>query len=754
MAKKDIKFTLDTIDSRYSPVGTVKQLDSVFFHIKITENGVTKDLTGQTIKLFAIKEDKKIVEQTTKINITNQREGLVEIELLNAAIQVHGFTYFELEISDSNGIISTADFILRVNKRVGSPEAIESTNEVSTLKKVDAYVAKAKVELEEFKKIQSEILSTNGKINTQESLRIAAETKRKQAEETRVEADNLRNEKIIEFGLQVAKNTSSISLINIPYAVNTVKNGAFKNGVEEWNSMENYGRPSSLSILHNNLQVKATTLSQAGVKGNDCFSLNKKYYVRTRIRALSSDCLIILVKQGDLKEIAKIENPKVNTWYEIDNVIKIENDIHKFISVFAAYSTPEIAKDKIFEIDYCLALEIDNVNLSENITLEELRKEIKIEENWDGDYISFFDCKEIKLEIDELRKKNEASGNETSNKDSLVVIEGVKDIFLDKKIFLNTYLNPETGVQNESETFSTSDFIEVEPKTEYIFDRNDYKYNQSGSVTYFDSSKNKIGGEYKYEKLTTPAGCKYIRISVYNANEFNNLKLLKGNKLKPVSISRTPTIFENKKWTVIGDSWTEKNYRTSLNYHDYIANELGFNVVNLGIGGTGYKNRDSEASNDKAFYQRIDQIPVDTDIVTILGGVNDCLFQSNTPIGEITDNTNSTLCGCVNLTIDRIYKRLPCARLGVITPGASSHFNPIVSNNKMQLFTDKIIEICRSRGIPYLDLYRSSGLRPWVAEVNKEMFSCGDSPNGDGLHPNSKGHYILARKIKEFVKTL
>lgn len=88
MAKKDIKFTLDTIDSNYSPVGTVKQLDSVFFYIKITENGVTKDLTGQTIKLFAVKGDKKLVEQTTKINTTNETEGLVEIELLNSAIQV------------------------------------------------------------------------------------------------------------------------------------------------------------------------------------------------------------------------------------------------------------------------------------------------------------------------------------------------------------------------------------------------------------------------------------------------------------------------------------------------------------------------------------------------------------------------------------------------------------------------------------------------------------------------------------------
>ena len=210
MAKKDIKFTLDTIDSRYSPVGTVKQLDSVFFYIKITENGVTKDLTGQTIKLFAIKEDKKIVEQTTKINITNQSEGLVEIELLNAAIQVHGFTYFELEISDSNGIISTADFILRVNKRVGSPEAIESTNEVSTLKEIEVYVAQAKQEIKEFKKLQDKMLKTNETINANEIARVNAENIRSQAEEERVAAETKREEGFNTFEGRISANRKEL----------------------------------------------------------------------------------------------------------------------------------------------------------------------------------------------------------------------------------------------------------------------------------------------------------------------------------------------------------------------------------------------------------------------------------------------------------------------------------------------------------------------------------------------------------------
>lgn len=204
MAKKDIRFTLDTIDSKYSPVGTVKQLDSVFFYIKITENGVTKDLTRQTIKLFAVKEDKKLVEQTTKINITNPTEGLVEIELLNSAIQVHGFTYFELEISDNTGIISTSDFILRVDRRVGSDEAIESTNEVATLKEIEIYVAQAKKEIKEFKNLQNEMLKTNETINKNEKSRV-------DAEELRVEAENNRSSNIKQIRELVSSGSMKIT---------------------------------------------------------------------------------------------------------------------------------------------------------------------------------------------------------------------------------------------------------------------------------------------------------------------------------------------------------------------------------------------------------------------------------------------------------------------------------------------------------------------------------------------------------------
>ena len=199
MAKKNLKVKVDTINGLYKPEGTIKQLDSVFFNIEVTEEGEKKDLTGQTIKLFARKSDGKMVEQSSGISITNAEQGELTIDLLNAAVQAPGYVYFELEISDGNGIISTADFVYKVIPKVGSDEAIESTNEVSTLKKVEAYIAKAKVELEEFKKIQNEVLETNGNVNTQEALRVSAEIKREEAEIKREEAENSRGIRLKEI---------------------------------------------------------------------------------------------------------------------------------------------------------------------------------------------------------------------------------------------------------------------------------------------------------------------------------------------------------------------------------------------------------------------------------------------------------------------------------------------------------------------------------------------------------------------------
>ena len=202
--------------------------------------------------------------------------------------------------------------------------------------------------------------------------------------------------------------------------------------------------------------------------------------------------------------------------------------------------------------------------------------------------------------------------------------------------------------------------------------------------------------------------------------------------------------WSGKKWVVVGDSHTEHNIRATKNYHDYVAEKTGITVVNLGKSGAGYKRL--EESN-KAFYQLVASIPEDADVVTIYGSGND-LSQ---PLGEVTDTGTDTLCGCINTTIDNYNELFPGTPLGIVTPCPWSNANPASETCAMALYSAAIVEICKRRGIPCLDLYHCSNLRPWEAKF-RELFYTRD--NGGGCHPDENGHAILAPKFAAFLEYL
>lgn len=200
---------------------------------------------------------------------------------------------------------------------------------------------------------------------------------------------------------------------------------------------------------------------------------------------------------------------------------------------------------------------------------------------------------------------------------------------------------------------------------------------------------------------------------------------------------------------VIGDSITEKNSRASKNYHDYISEQTGITVENLGISGTGYKNGEDLGN---AFYQRISSINIDNDdIVLIFGSFNDLSTSLNAAIGSVTDDTTDTLCGCINTTIDNLLNTYPLAKLGIITPTPWIYKRPDEPDSTASSYVDAIVEICKLRGIPYLDLFRCSSLRPWDETFRQLAYSKDD---GDGTHPDETGHGIIAPRIKSFIETL
>lgn len=176
----------------YTPVGEVKQLDTMELDVKVLENGVPKNLESSEIALYVRKKDGTILEQKDNINIVEASEGAIKIRVKNQATACVGMTLFELELKGADGIATTGIFIFVVNERVVNGEVVESKDEIHALVEVEKYVKLAKEELQRFKELQTEMLRTNETINSNEEGRASAEEKRVNAENKRALAEEER----------------------------------------------------------------------------------------------------------------------------------------------------------------------------------------------------------------------------------------------------------------------------------------------------------------------------------------------------------------------------------------------------------------------------------------------------------------------------------------------------------------------------------------------------------------------------------
>lgn len=205
-------------------------------------------------------------------------------------------------------------------------------------------------------------------------------------------------------------------------------------------------------------------------------------------------------------------------------------------------------------------------------------------------------------------------------------------------------------------------------------------------------------------------------------------------------------VLAGKKWSVVGDSITDsRNSAASKRYYNYVAEDTGCVATMYGVSGSGYW---SGNGGTQQFYNRIAQLPTDTEIVTVLGSVND--FSAT--LGQIDDTSKSTIAGCVNATISAIRSRCPNAKILIISPlPAGGSFSPWIedSTNKGHMYTLLLKSICEKEGLAFLDLYHNCILEPYDGAFNKSYYS-----NGDGTHPNDYGHSMIYKQIEEALYSL
>ena len=208
---------------------------------------------------------------------------------------------------------------------------------------------------------------------------------------------------------------------------------------------------------------------------------------------------------------------------------------------------------------------------------------------------------------------------------------------------------------------------------------------------------------------------------------------------------------KNITWAVFGDSLTAYSARAKYHYFDYVAKDLSLNIINLGVSSTGYK-RDGKG---EAFYKRMEKSikDIDFDIFTIFGSFND--LGKGYTLGEPTDSTTDTICGCINLTIDIFRKVKPLNKIALVTPtiwrdGVYYGDYP-VTRKDLDDYVESLLKIAKIKRIPILDLYHNSGLDPNIDEVLKKYYN-EDGVQDKGVHPNSLGHKFMYPVWREFIK--
>ncbi|MBE6068853.1 MAG: SGNH/GDSL hydrolase family protein [Clostridium lundense] len=179
-----------------------------------------------------------------------------------------------------------------------------------------------------------------------------------------------------------------------------------------------------------------------------------------------------------------------------------------------------------------------------------------------------------------------------------------KNLFDKNNIILGSYVSWYDGIVKTNVNYFASDFIEVEPNTEYTRPRPE-------QVAFYDLHKTFISGieNTKPSTFLTPSNAKYVRVSD-DINNLNSYQLEKGN---------TPTTYESyetyylKNLKVKSESQApETNTQKIFNFHDAWVSWLngekfpialyGDSTVD-GVNTTGYVANilGHESTNDSAF---------------------------------------------------------------------------------------------------------------------------------------------------------
>lgn len=327
------------------------------------------------------------------------------------------------------------------------------------------------------------------------------------------------------------------------------------------------------------------------------------------------------------------------------------------------------------------------------------------------------------------------------------------------------FINPQNGEISSQTGYYVTDYIEVLPR------KTIYK-NYVGYGAFYDEEKNFISShDYAVQSCTVPPHACYYRTAFATAQRTTAYVSYK-NEYTPYTGESSFDVtnesfikwldnhyqakneYNGKKIAVIGDSWSDTTNNTcNKRWHDWIAQKTGASIQCVAVSGTGYKRGKGSEYTTSNFMQQALTIDSDTDLVIIFGSGNDCGTSetANYDFGTAKDTTDSTLGGCMNITLDNIQSTAPNARILMVSPAPWINYDPWWEGAKagrMGVYTELMKNVAAYRGIRFKDMYHSSDMHPQNTDFKANFY------NSDGVHPNDAGQKRLYPDILAEVKAI
>lgn len=238
-----------------------------------------------------------------------------------------------------------------------------------------------------------------------------------------------------------------------------------------------------------------------------------------------------------------------------------------------------------------------------------------------------------------------------------------------------------------------------------------YEGNTTGGVITLSKNGKEIGTQSTVASVSISSG--------------DTLSTAGGVCVFRAGMASKPSDWSYIKWCAVGDSLTDTSINATRKYQQIIAEETSVNVETIAKGGTGVY---YGCEGGMAFYQRAARCRHDSDIVTILGSVNDhkidnggggliyvCKDSSGNGVAiddysssteyPLTDTlSDNTFVGYLTECVRVVQSRAPFAKFLII----SGLYYSGIHASYYTVFMDVTKRVANKMGIPYLDLYHST----------------------------------------------